>query len=212
MPNSLTRLVWEPQVASENPPLLILLHGLGSNERDLMELAPELDPSLRVVTLRAPHAYSVGGYAWFEIQWGPTGIRIDPAQVFESIDRLSGEVEALRAEFSPRRLILGGFSQGAIMTVGATLRRPGLVDGAMALSGRFIPELFERPAAEVTDLPVLVQHGLYDQVLDVAGSRVIRDAFAALGAKVTYFEYPMGHEVSWESIQDADRWLRDVLA
>jgi len=172
-----------------------------------MHLATDLHPDLRVVTLRAPFPYSMGGFAWFALHWDENGIRVDPSEILRSLDVLTEELELLKAEFSPTRMILGGFSQGAIMTVGASLWRPDLVDAAMSLSGRFIPELVAAAAPGASKVKFLIQHGLYDQVLPVTGSEELYNALIALGIEAEYREYPMGHEVSWTSLKDAGAWL-----
>ncbi|AIE87274.1 phospholipase/carboxylesterase family protein [Fimbriimonas ginsengisoli Gsoil 348] len=187
--------------------MLILLHGLGSDERDLMGLAPELDPRLRVVTLRAPHPWMQGGYAWFNLEWDDEGIHIDAAQVVASLELLVSEILAVTAELRPRHLFLGGFSQGAVMTLGVTLRRPDIFTGSLLLSGTHVPELFVGADPAVADVPFLIQHGLYDPVLPVAEARTMRDAVTAMGSPVDYREYPMGHEVSYASLRDAKQWL-----
>lgn len=172
-----------------------------------MEIAHELNPALRVVTLRAPHPYSMGGFAWFELQWDEAGIRVDPLEVLRSIDMLTEEIAELKTEFPGQKTILGGFSQGAIMTIGAAMRKPHLLDGAMSLSGRFIPELISVAAPGVDQVAFLVQHGIYDGVLPVDGSRKLRDSLIQIGAQVEYHEYPIAHEVSWPSLNDLSTWL-----
>jgi len=172
-----------------------------------MNLATDLHPDLRVVTLRAPFPYSAGGFAWFMLQWDENGIRVDPSEILRSLDVLTEELEQLKAEFTPTKLILGGFSQGAIMTVGAALWRPDLIQAAMSLSGRFVPELVAAAAPGASDVKFLVQHGLYDAVLPPSGSEQLYNALTDLGVEVEYHEYPMAHEVSWASLKDASAWL-----
>jgi len=191
--------------------MLVLLHGLGSDERDLMAVAPELDPRLTIITLRAPHQYGMGGYAWFDIQWLAAGRTIDVGQALESRDRLIPELEALASQFKPSQLLLGGFSQGAMMTMGVALKRPDLLDGAMLLSGRTIPPFLENPSPDVTELPFLVQHGTFDPVLPIDEGREMRTDLERLGVPLEYHEYPMGHEVNFQSLGDALRWIRSRI-
>jgi phospholipase/carboxylesterase len=77
---SLAHLVQQPRTGSGAPPLLILLHGVGSNEHDLFGLAPYLDPRFLVLSARAPYVLMPGAYAWFEIGWAADEIVIDPRQ------------------------------------------------------------------------------------------------------------------------------------
>lgn len=205
MPPSLVRLV-RKSFEGDGKTVLVLLHGLGSNETDLMQIGEELDPRLTVVTLRAPSPYAIGGYTWFPLQWDASGIRICPEDVISSVRDLTEELRSLRQEVQPRKLILGGFSQGAIMTVGVACLAPDLLDGAISMSGRFLPELLS--GADVSTIPFLVQHGIYDDVLDPEGSRQLVSVLREQGANVEAHEYPMGHEVSWPSIRHLDAWIR----
>jgi len=208
---SLTGLIRNPAESSQESPLLVLLHGLGSNEQDLMGLAPELDPELRIVALRAPFAYGGMGYAWFSIDWTPDGIQVNTDQARQSIDTLIEDLEALQLEFSPSKLFLGGFSQGAIMSFGVSLRRPDLLDGVLLLSGRDVPEFYATGAADIQGKPYLVQHGTEDTVLPIEGARDLRATLERLGADVTYHEYPMGHTIDEDSLADLNAWLSPRL-
>src|SRR5689334_2129116 len=99
---SLTHLVQRPGAGSDAPPLLILLHGYGSNEQDLFGLAPYLDPRFLILSLRAPYELMPGGYAWFEIGWTANGIVIDGQQAEASrkllADTIPEAVAAYRAD------------------------------------------------------------------------------------------------------------------
>jgi phospholipase/carboxylesterase len=184
-----------------------LLHGLGSNERDLMAFAPYQDPRLTIVAYRAPIAYGYGGFAWFDIQWLPEGRTVDEDEADRSRDLLVDAVAGLREEFTPSRLVVGGFSQGAMMTLGIALARPDLVDGALMMSGRVMPRFVANASPEASRVPFLLQHGVRDDVLPVADGREARDALVELGVEVEYREYPIGHEVSMASLQDAIGWI-----
>jgi phospholipase/carboxylesterase len=212
MPSSLVHLVREPSATappSAPPPTLLLLHGVGSNEQDLFGLAPELDPRLRIVSARAPIELGPGAFGWYEVQFTPTGIVWDPEQAQRSLTRLTAFVEELAA----KRLFLLGFSQGAIMTLALALTRPEAVAGAVALSGRFlVDELRDlAPPERLRGLPVLVQHGVYDEVLPIEHGRATRAALANLPVDLTYQEYPIGHHVSVESLAAVRDWLGERL-
>lgn len=188
-------------------PLLVLLHGLGSNERDLMAFAPYIDPRISVIGLRAPRSYGFGGYAWFEIEWLPDRKVIDEDQADESRDLLIANLERLRAELAPSRVILGGFSQGAMMSMGVALTRPDLVDGVLMMSGRVLPRFLAAATPEAAKVPFFVQHGTEDEVLPIEDGRGVQQALSIIGAPLEYREYPMAHEVSMQSLQEAIRWV-----
>lgn len=198
----------EPLAPSSNPPVLVLLHGLGADEMDLIGLAAELDPRLYVVSIRAPYETGYGGCAWFGIEFLPDGSRlIDQDQAASSLDQLIDELEAISAALAPSRLILGGFSQGAMMAAGVVLRRADLLDAAWLMSGRLIPS-FDDGTSPAKVLPILEQHGLYDDVLPATDGRQLAALLKAKGHEVTFTEYPMAHQISFESLADANEWLQ----
>src|SRR5262245_58079922 len=174
----LPHLVQRPSAASDTPPLLILLHGYGSNEHDLFGLAPYLDPRFLILSLRAPYELMQGGYAWFEIGWTADGIVIDGQQAEASrrliVDLIPAAVATYRAD--PARVYLLGFSQGAILSAAATLTRPDLVAGAVLMSGRVPDEVRSliAPPEQLDGKPFLVVHGVADTVLPIQNGRACR--------------------------------------
>ena len=199
---------------AEQPPLLILAHGVGANEQDLMGLAPYIDPRFMVVSVRAPRRYQYGGFSWFDIHWQANGFSIDTAQAEEGwklLQRFTREAVAAYGA-DPARVYLAGFSQGAITSLGATLSDPELVAGTVVMSGRWMPEIApQTDQAAIAGKPLLVVHGEQDNVIPVRYGREIRDYLQTLPVKLTYHEYRMGHEVSMDSLHDVTVWLRDQL-
>jgi phospholipase/carboxylesterase len=189
---------------------LVLFHGFGADEHDLLPIGQELDPRLRVVSLRAPIALDFGGRAWFNLQQTPQGFAFDPAEVAEGA-RLAMEAVEEIARRSPRPL-LGGFSQGAGMALSVAIPRPDLTSGVLVLSG--VPPRVEQQASAggLGGLPAFVAHGLHDPLIPVEIGRSTRDLLQRLGATVTYREYPMGHMVIPAELSDARTWLSSVLA
>ena len=216
---SLTHLVRQPAApiaGGPPPPLLVLLHGVGSNESDLFGLAPYLDRRFLIVSARAPVVMGYGAYGWFNIEFTPAGLVADVAQARASLQQLSVFVGELVETYSadPRRVYLLGFSQGAMMSLSLMLSQPEGIAGVVAMSGRLPSEILAevRDAGAFAGLPVLVTHGTFDQVLPIENGRAIRDALTALPVALTYREYPMAHEVSQESLRDVTAWLTQRLA
>jgi phospholipase/carboxylesterase len=213
---SLMHRVRPPHRGDDHPPLLLLLHGVGSHEEDLFGLAPYLDPRFLIVSARGPITIGPGMYAWFQVVLDPMHPAINPVQAESSrraIIRFIGEaVEAYGAD--RRRVFLMGFSQGAIMSLSVALTEPAGVAGVVAMSGRLLPEVLPLVAAPeaLRGLRILLQHGTADQVLPIHHGRSARDHLAALPVDLTYREYAMGHQVSDESLADAAAWLRAQLA
>jgi phospholipase/carboxylesterase len=213
---SLTHLVREPGRGGQtSTPLLLLLHGIGSNEEDLFGLAPYLDERFLVVSARAPVTLAYGGYGWFQIDFTPRGMVADVEQAKKSLAMLPDFVDELVETYGAdgRRVYLMGFSQGAMMSLALTLTSPEKVSGLVAMSGRLPRQVLERgPDLEgLTGKPILVTHGLYDQVLPIESGRAVRDYLAGLPVELTYREYPMAHEVSMESLRDVTAWLTKVI-
>lgn len=213
---SLTHLVREPGGgAGSTPPLLLLLHGVGSNEEDLFGLAPYIDERFLVVSARAPVVLGYGSYGWFRIEFTDAGMVADIEQAKQSLGMLPGFVDELVETYRAdgRRVYLAGFSQGAMMSLALALTRPEKVAGVVAMSGRLPTHALEHePDREaLAGKPVLVTHGLYDPVLPIEQGRAARDYLGALPVELTYREYPMGHEVSMESLRDVTAWLTKTL-
>ena len=213
---SLAHLVRPPAQPSERPPLLILLHGVGSNETDLFGLAPMLDERLVIVSARAPNVRGPGSYAWFAVTFTEHGPVIDPVQAEDSRRRLvafAGEAAGAYGA-DPDRIYWMGFSQGAIMSASVALTQPEVVAGAVLMSGRILPEIrtLVAPSPRLEGLPILVVHGVADTVLPIQHGRSSRTLLEALPVRLDYREYPMGHEVSPQSLADIQAWLSQRLA
>lgn len=195
-----------PLVPSELPTLLVLLHGLAADENDLLGLADELDAGLDVISLRAPRETGYGGYSWFDIRFCSDGTReMDEAQAVESRDLIVDEIEKYRRDLQPAKVVLGGFSQGAMISAGVLLERSDLIDAAWLMSGRHLPIFVPKPSPAAKT--VLIQHGLFDDVVPVEEGRELEQIVAASGHWVQMIEYPMAHQIGYESLLDAKRWL-----
>jgi len=210
---SLVHRSQEPRSGEPPYPALVLLHGVGSNEDDMMSLAPFVDPRLYVVAARAPFARRYGGYSWFDYEnEGPGlgGPSIEDS--LHALGRFLGEAVD-RYSLDPTRLFLGGFSQGAAMTGAFTLLEPDRVAGAVMASG-FLPPDASPPryrGQELSGTPIFQAHGRYDNVVPVHFAHQTRDYLAATAAKLTYREYPMGHQVTAEELSDLSAWMHEQL-
>jgi phospholipase/carboxylesterase len=212
---SLIHLVRSPLQEQAAPPLLLLLHGVGSNERDLFSLAPQFDERLLVISARAPNTRAPDRYAWFEVTFTPQGPLINPQQAEASRLALLQFVREAVAAYcvDPRRVYLAGFSQGAIMSASVALTEPELIAGAALMSGRILPEidpLLAEPQ-RLAGKPFLVVHGTADNVLPIHHGRASRDLLASLPVALTYHEYSLGHEISQQSLADVNAWLSGQL-
>ena len=187
--------------------LLVLFHGRGSDEHDLFPLLDELDPQRRLlgVTPRGPLSLPPGGAHWYAFQ--EVGYP-DPATFRETYAAVADWLDG----FDFEHVVLGGFSQGAVMTyalgLGEGRPRP---DALVALSG-FMPTVpgFEL-SLEPPVPPVAIGHGTYDPVISVEFSRRARDLLEAEGGEVLYREYPLPHAVDPAFLAELAPWIAEKL-
>ncbi|HWR01473.1 MAG TPA: hypothetical protein VN371_06380 [Chlorobaculum sp.] len=197
----------------EQSPLLVMLHGYGSNEKDLIGLAPALDNRLRFISVRAPLKLGEEMYGWFPIEFTPDGIRVDRDSAERALVQLTGFLREIISIYRPHggKVFLMGFSQGAVMNYLTAFKAPELLHGVIALSGRLPdtrPEECEMPLG-LESLPFLVVHGIYDDVLPVANGRQAGQWLKENLSDVTYREYPMAHQINDDALRLVAAWLKD---
>jgi phospholipase/carboxylesterase len=197
-----------------NHPVVLLLHGRGTNEDDLLELVDYLDPRFFVVSVRAPFKFEqgLGGYTWYDVQ--DVGIP-HAAQFEESYSRLSQFVLDVSQNYpvDPRRMFMLGFSMGSIMSFALALTKPELIRGVVAHSG-YIPENTTLQFAwnRLQKLSLFIAHGVNDAVIPVNLARRAHDLLSKTQADLTYKEYPIPHSMSEQSVSDLADWLQKKLA
>jgi phospholipase/carboxylesterase len=203
-----------PPGGGEGPhPGLLLLHGRGTDEHDLLPLAGELDARLFTVSARAPFRFPYGGYAWYDLD--PRGVGYPGgdtlAQSLSLLDRFIDETLAAYPIHSDQ-LYVGGFSMGAAMSATLALLFPDRIAGALVLSG-YVPAEAGLPYRldDVAGHRVFEAHGTHDEVIPVEWGRRSRDYFAGTSVDLTYREYPIGHTISQRELEDASIWLTAML-
>jgi phospholipase/carboxylesterase len=193
---------------------LVLFHGRGTSEHDLYPLLDALDPQRRLLgaTPRGPLALHPGGAHWYIVR----EIGFPDRETFMSSYELAAAwLDGLAEEtgIPAARTIVGGFSQGAVMSwalgLGRGRPRPA---GIIALSG-FIPTVdrFELDLSPPLP-PVAVGHGTYDPVISVEFGRQAKQVLEQAGADVLYRESPMPHTVDPAFIAELQPWVSDVLS
>lgn len=197
--------------AGEPEGALVLFHGRGTSEHDLFPLLDELDPDRRLtgVTPRAPLTLPPGGAHWYVVR----RVGYPDRETFDATFATASQfVEALPETLGVplERTVLGGFSQGAVMSYALSLGpgrpRPA---GILAMSG-FVPEVegFELDLDAAANLPVAITHGELDPVIGVEFGRGAREQLENAGAVVDYREAPIGHQIEPAWLPDLQGWLR----
>ncbi|HEU6444690.1 MAG TPA: hypothetical protein VFL61_06500 [Gaiellaceae bacterium] len=202
------------QAAGDPAGALVLFHGRGTSEHDLYPLLDALDPDRRLLgaTPRGPLALPPGGSHWYVVR----DIGYPDRDTFTaSYEPASRWLDALAEEtgIPPERTVLGGFSQGAVMSwalgLGRGRPRPA---GVVALSG-FVPtvEGFELDLAPPLPL-VAIGHGTFDPIISVEWSRKARRLLEEAGAEVLYRESPMPHSVDPSFLDELQPWVADAVS
>jgi phospholipase/carboxylesterase len=200
---------------------VIWLHGLGADGHDFVPLVPELNlPATLSVRFIFPHAPSIpitvnNGYimpAWYDILEMNLDRKVDESQLVASalaaqklIDR-----EIARGVDS-KRIFLVGFSQGGAVVYQAALTYPQPLAGLLVMSSYFATANSIVPAAANRQLPILIQHGLYDTVVSETLGQKAYSQLQAKGYEVAYETYPMDHSVCAEQINAISTWLQQSL-
>lgn len=204
----------ERRADSEPSGLLVLHHGRGSDESDLIGLADALDPRrrLHVISPRAPLVLPGSpGFHWYKV---PRVGFPDPETFQAARAELANFHDELweRTGLGPSETILGGFSMGAVMSyaMGLSRERPAPA-GILACSG-FIPtvEGWSPDAASRSETHVFVAHGRHDEVIQVGFARDARDRLREAGLAVEYHESSAGHLIDPSQIRPAAEWLVQV--
>ena len=200
----------------DNAPLMIMLHGYGSNEKDLIQLAPSLRPEFRYISARAPQTMDFGMFGWFPLEFTPNGIIVDYAAAQRAVEQLIGFIGDIIAEYRPagNKVFLMGFSQGTVMSYLTAFLAPELLHGVIACSGQLpektVPHDTLKPA--LRKLPFLVMHGIYDEVLPIAKGRAAHKWLQEHVEDLTWREYPIAHQISDSGIELMSSWLEERVA
>jgi phospholipase/carboxylesterase len=210
---SLQFLIREPKVKQHQNPLLLLLHGYGSNEEDLFSFSSELPDEYYVISVRAPYDLMYGSYAWYAINFDADENKFsDHEQAKASRDLIANFIDELVANYpiDANDIALIGFSQGCILSYAVALSYPEKVQRVVAMSGYLNLDIATENYAnnEFSKLKIFASHGTVDQVIPVDWARKAKPFLDRLGIETTYKEYPIGHGVSSQNFYDFRNWLQ----
>jgi phospholipase/carboxylesterase len=201
-------IVRERQAAGITQGALVLLHGRGANEDDLLPLLDVLDPGRELDGFcpRGPLALPPGGAHWYVV---PRVGYPDPATFAASYAEAAEWLDSLPHE----RIVLGGFSQGAVMSYALGLGTGRPRPAAIAAFSGFIPQVegWELDL-ERTLPPVAIGHGTFDPVINVEFGRTARGTLEQAGGDVLYGEYPLPHTLDPQFLAEVRDWLAAKLA
>jgi len=193
-------------------PAILMLHGRGSDEEDLLSLAQFLDERFLLVSARAPYPFPSGGFTWYDLQeiGDP-----HPSMFMTSYRKLSRFLDDILAGYpvDPSTVLLFGFSMGTVMAYALALTRPERIRGVAANSG-YLPEIpsLKYRWQELASTGFFISHGTEDPVIPVMMARRARALLEASNAAVVYHEYAMPHTIGEKALADVVAWTGTFLS
>lgn len=200
-------LVQTPAGQSAASPMIILMHGYGSNEEDLFELAKELPKNYIVISVQAPIAVGNHSFQWFH----NNDARTD-ADLAQSRKKMTAFITAATAKYhaDAKQVYLSGFSQGAMMCYEVGLTAPQLLKGIAPLSGKIFESLKPqiKKSAALSKLRIFIGHGDADNRVPYSLAEEAKDYLTQLGLSPAFHTYKgMQHSINATELSDLIAWL-----
>ena len=212
---SLEHIIQEPKRFSVGKaPLILLLHGYGSDENDLFSFAQELPDNYCIISARAPIPMQPYGNAWYAITIDQEGVKTsDNMGAKKSRDLIATFIdEAVKAyDLNPYNVTLLGFSQGTILSYAVALTYPEKVKNVIGLSGCINEDIIDlQSSAAYAHLNVYNSHGTVDQVIPIEAARKTPGYLKENGIKSSLSEFPVGHGVHPTNFYEFKEWLEKL--
>lgn len=208
---SLKYVIRESKDSTEGAPMLILLHGHGSNEEDLFALNNGIPDDWIVVSVRGPYKLSENSYRWYDVRMDNGRIAVNIIEEEISRKRLMDLIGSLTKKYKAdsSKILVAGFSQGANMAQSLGLGEPGLIAGFAVFSGRYVEEFtpYISKSAGLKNANVFISHGSGDKMLPVAYAQENISKLKILGFQITYCEDSNGHSISAKQWNAFSKWL-----
>ena len=213
---SLTHIVRESNLKDGSAPLLIMLHGYGSDENDLFSFASELPEKLFIISLKAPYNLEPFGNAWYAINFDAVqGKWSNNEEAKLSRDLIAKFIDEATEHYpvNKNNVTLLGFSQGTILSYAVALTYPEKVNNIIALSGFINKDILPDQSNIISykHLNFYCSHGSDDQVIPVEWARQSQPFLNSLNIKNQYSEFPVGHGVAPQNFYELKEWLKDKI-
>lgn len=205
----LSYLIQSPAGNTSGSPMIILMHGYGSNEKDLFELKNVFPKNYIIISLRAPLALGSNSFQWFRMDAGAAGTNADLKKSREKVTAfISAALKKYHADAA--QVYLSGFSQGAMMCYEVGLTAPQLLKGIAPLSGKIFESLKPqiKKSAALTRLKVFIGHGDSDNRVAYSFATEANTYLKQLGLSPVLHTYKdMQHAISQPELNDLLLWL-----
>ena len=205
-------LIKEPQSKKSKSPLLILLHGFGSNESDLHSFANYLPENHYIVSIRAPFKLASGGFAWYNISFDNDMNKFnDHDQAKDSINMILSFIDELSNKYliDNDNVSLLGFSQGTILSYALCLNYPEKFKNIIGFSGYIDQAMIDVKSIDIdySKLNLYISHGKNDPVIPVDWARKSMEILENNKINYSFNEFNSGHTISPENFYDFKNWL-----
>jgi len=202
-----------PEATRAQPaPLVVMLHGWSGDESSMWIFKRTIPAGVAIIAPRAPLLLDNGGFVWF--QYAESRFNPKWSLVNAAVTKLEHFLSALPRHYpvDPTKLMLMGFSQGAMMCSTLVFSHPFETIGVASLAGAVLPLRDVEPQDNLlAGLPVFVAHGTRDEVIPIEYARQTRTVYAGFGADVTYGEYPTAHKMHTNAFKDLKQWVSRIF-
>ena len=207
-------IVRKPKKNVGKPPLLLMVHGFGSNEEDLFSFSRNLPDQLMIVSIRGPIEMQGMGYAWYNISIDHLGNKVyDIEKAIESRNDIVKCIEYCTKKYDtdPNNVTLLGFSQGSILINAVALTYPEKVKNIISLSGGFDRNIMQLSKSSFNNLSFYVSHGTDDMVLPYDQAKKTIEILKENNISFQFESYHVGHGVCPENFKSLLLWLNNNL-
>ena len=204
--------IYRPSSLKENAPLLIMLHGYGSDENDLFSFANELPEELFIISFKAPYSLEPHGYAWYAINFDADQNKWnDNEQAKLSMETLVDCID-IACKIYPvnkNNISILGFSQGTILGMATALNHPKKIKNIIGLSGYINHDILPENIKELdySNLSFYCSHGTVDQVIPIDWARQTPVFLKSLNIEHIYSEFPVGHGIAPKNFYELRDWI-----
>lgn len=199
-----------PSKITSKTPIVILLHGYGSNEADLFDLKKIMPKNVIFVCARAPISNGDNSFKWYKIDRNAQPTKEDKEGAAASMQKVLLLMAQLKSQYKTNgKVILGGFSQGAILSNAILAQHPQNVQGIISLSGRLMNGIVpvSKSPAIYKKIKVLQIHGTQDQVITIDKGNKVAEWLQKIGVQHQYKKLAMAHEINPEALEIIRVWL-----
>jgi len=192
-------------------PVVILLHGVGSNEADLFQLKEYFPKNYYVISARAPYKFGYNSYGWYEVDFSTGKPVYNKEQSVKSKQLIVQFLNQLldKYDIDKEQVYLFGFSQGAIMSYSVAVNYPNKIKGIIAMSGRMLEEdqqLLE--AKKSLDVDIFISHSQYDNVLPYSHAQTAKGVLESKANSINFYTHDKGHSVDLEILRSISNMLK----